>query len=30
MLEHYRSLSHDAVILEGNNQSLEVEAAEQK
>ncbi|XP_036326953.1 centrosomal protein of 135 kDa-like [Rhagoletis pomonella] len=30
MLEHYRSLSHDAVVLEGNNQSLEVEAAEQK
>ncbi|XP_054735684.1 centrosomal protein of 135 kDa isoform X1 [Anastrepha obliqua] len=30
MLEHYRSLSHDAVILEGNNQSLEVEAAEHK
>ena len=30
MLEHYRSLSHDAVMLEGNNQSLETEAAEAK
>ncbi|XP_055902694.1 centrosomal protein of 135 kDa [Eupeodes corollae] len=30
MLDHYRSLSHDAVLLEGNNQSLEVEAAECK
>ncbi|XP_061400602.1 centrosomal protein of 135 kDa [Musca vetustissima] len=28
MLEHYRSLSHDAVMLEGNNQSLENETAE--
>lgn len=28
MLEHYRSLSHDAVMLEGSNQSLENEAAE--
>ncbi|KAM7355583.1 centrosomal protein 135kDa isoform 2-T2 [Cochliomyia hominivorax] len=28
MLDHYRSLSHDAVMLEGNNQSLENEAAE--
>ncbi|XP_073839342.1 centrosomal protein 135kDa isoform X2 [Musca autumnalis] len=28
MLEHYRSLSHDAVLLEGNNQSLENETAE--
>ncbi|KAI8123380.1 Centrosomal protein of 135 kDa [Lucilia cuprina] len=30
MLDHYRSLSHDAVMLEGNNQSLENEAAEYK
>lgn len=30
MLEHYRSLSHDAIVLEGNNQSLEIEAAETK
>uniref|UniRef100_A0A1I8PX74 Uncharacterized protein n=1 Tax=Stomoxys calcitrans TaxID=35570 RepID=A0A1I8PX74_STOCA len=30
MLEHYRSLSHDAVMLEGNNQSLENETAEYK
>lgn len=30
MLDHYRSLSHDAVMLEGNNQSLEHEAAEYK
>uniref|UniRef100_A0A1I8MYB0 Centrosomal protein of 135 kDa n=1 Tax=Musca domestica TaxID=7370 RepID=A0A1I8MYB0_MUSDO len=28
MLEHYKSLSHDAVLLEGNNQSLENETAE--
>lgn len=30
MLENYLSLSHDAVVLEGNNQSLELEAAESK
>lgn len=30
MLDHYRSLSHDAIVLEGNNQSLELEAAEKK
>lgn len=30
MLEHYRTLSHDAVVLEGTNQSLELEAAETK
>ncbi|XP_037909139.1 centrosomal protein of 135 kDa isoform X2 [Hermetia illucens] len=30
MLEHYRCLSHDAVMLEGNNQSLEIEAADFK
>ncbi|XP_055384228.1 centrosomal protein of 135 kDa [Condylostylus longicornis] len=30
MLEHYRCLSHDAVVLEGNNQSLEIETADQK
>lgn len=30
MLDHYRCLSHDAVMLEGNNQSLEHEAAECK
>lgn len=28
MLEHYKSLSQDAVTLEGNNNSLEAEAAE--
>lgn len=30
MLEHYRSLSYDAIVLEGNNHSLEIEAAETK
>lgn len=30
MLEQYRTLSHDAVALEGTNQSLELEAAESK
>lgn len=30
MLENYLTLSHDAVVLEGNNQSLELEAAESK
>lgn len=30
MLEQYRTLSHDAVALEGTNQSLELEAAETK
>ena len=30
MLEQYRSLSHDALVMEGNNHSLEVEAAETK
>lgn len=28
MLEHYKSLSQDAVALEGNNTSLEAEAAD--
>ncbi|KAL5290422.1 hypothetical protein ACFFRR_010033, partial [Megaselia abdita] len=30
MLDHYRCLSHDAIILEGNNQSLENETTEQR
>lgn len=30
MLDQYRILSHDAVALEGTNQSLELEAAETK
>lgn len=30
MLEHYKSLSEDAVLLEGNNHSLELEASEAK
>lgn len=30
MLDQYRTLSHDAVALEGTNQSLELEAAESK
>lgn len=30
MLDQYRTLSHDAVALEGTNQSLELEAAETK
>lgn len=30
MLEQYRTLSHDAVALEGTNQSLELEAAASK
>lgn len=30
MLENYLTLSHDAVVLEGNNQSLELEAAQTK
>ncbi|XP_031640982.1 centrosomal protein of 135 kDa [Contarinia nasturtii] len=30
MLEQYKTLSHDAVALEGTNQSLELEAAESK
>lgn len=30
MLDHFRSLSQDAVILEGTNSSLEAEAAETK
>lgn len=30
MLDHYRSLSQEAVVLEGNNHSLEIEAAETK
>lgn len=30
MLDQYRTLSHDAVALEGTNQSLELEAAEVK
>lgn len=28
MLQHYKSLSQDALALEGNNQSLETEAAD--
>lgn len=30
MLDFYKTLSQDAVMLEGNNQSLELEAAETK
>lgn len=30
MLEHYRTLSQDAVALEGNNHSLEMEATDAK
>lgn len=30
MLDQYKTLSHDAVALEGTNQSLELEAAESK
>lgn len=30
MLDQYRTLTHDAVALEGTNQSLELEAAESK
>lgn len=30
MLDNYRTLSQDAVMLEGNNHSLELEAAETK
>lgn len=30
MLDHYRSLSHDAVLLEGSNHSLEAQATEYK
>lgn len=30
MLDQYRTLSHDAVALEGTNHSLELEAAESK
>lgn len=30
MLDHYRSLSHDAIVLQGNNHSLELETAETK
>lgn len=30
MLEFYKTLSQDAIVLEGNNQSLEIVAAESK
>lgn len=30
MLEQYRNLTHDAVVLEGTNHSLELEAAESR